>query len=702
MSVTLITIFSSCDLMKGDESVNKIPIIEFVNVPVPGDTFSYAPRIFWTGFDPDGFVAGYEYFDDSSPAAAAAYDAGDAELATYIASLDANVWVPTDSASQVIFLLTEEGVTQEHIFMIRCRDNLGAYSEVRVRPFSRDNEAPNPPQIRWGLADLRCNGAPYDTIFTVCDTVFWGDTITVTYPGIEFLWQGSDPDSRLSNIIPLEYSFALVNAETGDTMALPLYNDSSRFIGYQPEGTWSGWVSNTQTVLYGYPTGNYNFFLRVRDDGLTESSVIALAEFYAIKPARDKFMLVIDGNKELAAIDRILLGREPDSIMAFYNGMIEDAWNLAELLRQSPLVDPMGVIPPMGNFSEEVDIWENRTDDPIPYDLIHHYEFVWMIDDDNAGIDGGRSEARKLVLQDFMNVGGHFMLSGRRVFNGPFAVNPGEAVPSFFRDYFDLTSMQAKPRVSLSNPSADFGGCAVGNSGLLPLVLDSTVMAGLRLGNNVLECLPEVEWFGRAVIQQGLDFSTTVLNYVSCTANDSFDIYDQDLAVLESSTPTVAILNPPPEQNRIIDVLRVYNVTKDVFGDYMYTEAHESGGIPDPRIYVSTPANAGTWVDDDLLQVDFIYIPISEDHDQPTAERFARMDGIIEINIIGGETQIRVRGVNRFKTSLYTFPLSFIDNTPQMISWAPEAGPVGPVTLLLATDFLWIKQPVDFEFDRGL
>ena len=174
VSTIILTGLTSCDLMKGDENANQAPEIWFINVPIDSSEFSYAPEVHWQGYDSDGFVNGYEYHDDASVEAVEAYQAGDATLQAYIDNLDESIWVSTDEASQVIYLLTEEGDTTEHVFMVRCVDNLGMHSEVKVRTFYRTNQRPNPPVLRWSLHDLRCDDGTdgYDTLYTVCDTLF--------------------------------------------------------------------------------------------------------------------------------------------------------------------------------------------------------------------------------------------------------------------------------------------------------------------------------------------------------------------------------------------------------------------------------------------------------------------------------------------------------------------------------------------------
>lgn len=699
IALILVLLSTSCDLMEGNESENLKPVAEFVNVPVPEDTFSFAPRIYWTGHDPDGFINGFEYHDATEQEAIDAFRAGDSPLMTYINGLPADAWTATQEASEVIFLLTEEGETQEHIFVVRSIDNQGMRSDPVARPFFRTNTAPNTPRIRWSQDLVRCDTEQqgYRQFAEVCDTLYWGEAVTGTYAGVEFLWQGSDPDSRLSNVIPLEYSYVLVRMNTDgtqDTMALPVYNDSSQVIDQR--AGWSDWDDATSVVLTGYETGNYEFTLRVRDDGLTEADSTAQITFYAIKPTREKYMLIVDGNKNLAGVDALFMGRDPDNIMAFYETALPEAWDIAEQLRTNPLVLQGGQeIPSLGSYDEQVDFYENRDDDPLPYALAHRYELIWYIDDDNPAVaNPNDANDRMQVLMDNMDVGGHVMLSGRRVFNSLFGVNPGGTIPTMFNDYFDLVAMQSKPQVRLVDADlAEFRGVAVGNTGLLPLDLDPLVMEELRLGNNTLECLPGVEWFGRSTGRTGLDFSLTLLNYISCTADEPFEITDVDMTVV-SSTQTVASLAPLDGHSRLLAVTRVYNATRDAIADVQYIDSQSN-------VWVSIPAASGPWENSDVLECDYRYIPISIDHDQPTGERFARMDGVTDIEVFpDGRVEVSVSGVNIFKTSLYTFPLSFLINDPMPVNWAPELGSVGPVSLLIATELLWFKQDVDFSFNQ--
>jgi hypothetical protein len=135
----------------------------------------------------------------------------------------------------------------------------------------------------------------------------------------------------------------------------------------------------------------------------------------------------------------------------------------------------------------------------------------------------------------------------------------------------------------------------------------------------------------------------------------------------------------------------------------MHIDPNATGLEPNPHVYISTPISAGAWSVDDTLEVDYIYIPITRDHDQPIGSHFGNMDGVTIINVRpDGVVEISITAENRFKTSLYTIPFSFMVNTPQDVDWAPEIGQVGPVTLLIAVEMVWFRTPINFTYNQGL
>ena len=249
LTLTAVGLFWGCNRLDGKEDTNQSPVVAFVNVPLDSSEFNYAPVVRWTGYDPDGLIQAYQYHDDSTTAAVAAYAAGDAALAAYIAGLSSAVWTTTFATSDTIYLRRSEAdsITQ-HVFMVRAVDDKEAVSSVKVRTYFRTNQPPYAPQVKWAAdPDREDTVKGYQLVYSIPDTLFWNDTLTSTWSGISFLWKGSDPDSRDLNIIPLTFSYKLVNDDTQQEFPHPVYDDSNRVTGY--ETGWSPWTSASQVTF---------------------------------------------------------------------------------------------------------------------------------------------------------------------------------------------------------------------------------------------------------------------------------------------------------------------------------------------------------------------------------------------------------------------------------------------------------------------
>ena len=699
-------IFWSCDRLSGDMSANQAPTVAFVNVPADSSQFSYAPVVYWTGYDPDGLVSAFQYRDDASDAAVTAYRAGDAELEAYIATIPANGWVSTDSTQQTIYLLTDAGDTTEHVFMVRSVDDRGATSPVRVRIFFRTNQAPNSPEVKKVPLPLEADSG-FAVNYGVTDTLFIGDKPSATWGGIQFLWRGTDPDSRELNIIPLQFSYLLRNTDTGQIVPFARVVDS---LNVEYIEDWSDWSGATQVVYSGvYPhmeTGNYEFTVRVRDDGLTESDTNAVAHFYAIRPAISKQLLIVDENKPLTGIEAQQGGRSDQEILNFYYQNIPEAFQIAEQLRPMLLPDLQEPLVYDTSDSGPVMWFRNKSlERTIPYALIHQFNWIWLIDDDNtsATLQDANIKGRQRVMAEYMDVGGQVMMSGRRLLNDSYNISSsGEEIPTaghvygqFFNDYFNLKSVNAKSRFSLANDGTpEFGGVTTANPYYPQLEVDTSITNHLTWGTRHFECLPEVDYFGRDNAVTGYDYSQTLYSYSSCTANQSYDTTNVDCEVIEDlSTPTQAILRPAEGHTRLLDVTRVYNRSRNVFGEFMYIQNSAEFGW---RIIVSTPAAAGEWTTADTLEVDYSYIPISINHDKPVATEYVRMEGNVVVDFQTGE--FTFVGETRFRSVILTFPLSFLKTEPVQI---PLLGVANPVAAALAYQILYFNSPKLIVFNQG-
>lgn len=650
-----------CDRLKGTLDANQPPIVEFVNVPLDSTHFIYAPRVCWFGHDPDGLVETYQYIDTTGPEAIQAYEVD--SLEAFVANLPPEAWgTPTEETCKTIYLQTEAGEdTTDRILFLRCMDNEGAISKVVARMFSRSNEPPNVPLLTLpdydGYADF------YDSTYT--DTFLIGDTLTNTYSGIHLLWTGDDPDDRALITIPLEFSYLIVDTVTNEIIHLP--GDTIC------ENGWSKWSSSTTKTLYGLETGWYRFSLKSRDDAYAESMDSASFEFYCIKPTFEHHLLVVDENTygipQLGNVD-------PDIIKAFYEENLREAWSV------------MNAIYPDCNFVDDgydYQIFESHDSNGkrIPYCLIHKFKLVWIIDDDRKKFNQlSIIDDRIEVMGNYLDVGGMLMISGRAVLHYSYQIPlgeqnfDGEHGYGFFRQYFNIQSGFANLRSTADTTNNDFNGAIAAVPWLPDLEIDTAKVHGLTWGTKHYDCLPDVDWVGRN------PETNTLYYYKSGSADQSYEVYNFDCKVdTTNTTPYYCKLKPEKGSGtskivytRLLSVEEIYNRTKGVHGQFMYFIADNSA------FYVSTPTEFGTWQDEDTLEVDFTYIPITRNHLKPTATRFDHYQ--LEYDFEGGE--FNWTGLILFRTSFVGFPLYFIKNDEPF----PETGLL-PVVHFLAAQFEW-------------
>ncbi|HEY3296810.1 MAG TPA: hypothetical protein VGL38_15370 [bacterium] len=719
LAIFLGTSFWGCNRLGDGLSENRAPEVHFVNIPLDSTTFSYAPVVRWYGYDADGLVNAFQYHDAGDTAAVNAYRAGDAALQQYINSLPASAWVTTYSNADTVYLRRAADTTiTEHVFMLRCVDDKGAFSSVKVRTFFRTNNPPYAPSVKWALDVTRTSPdrpQDYQLHYDIPDTLFWGDTLTSTYPGIGFLWKGSDPDSRALNVIPLTYSYMLQNETTGEIFPYAIRDDSNHVVGYA-QG-WSPWSSEAQVTFAAAAAfavdpnfqldGSYKFYLKVRDDGLTESTPdsVCWATFRAVSAVEgrnfDRQLLVVDWTAHpTAGIDSTNFGmRNDQEITDFYNAVIPEGLALAEQWRAlNPLANPTP-IPNQYDWYLDKDFTLNNR---VPIDHIRHYKWVWVISDNlsrNAPTD---IQSRVKVLQEYMKVGGQVLFSGRGVFRDFGLTQCGDLVPTasnwadrHFRDYHNLSTVCAKGQQATNmSQAADFGGATTTDRLLPGLEVDTALVHRMIYHSQRYYCLPEVDYFGRSGAASGTEYTVSLYNYNSCSSLASDSAFNVDCMVV-SSTPSRANLRPAAGHTRILNVSRVFNATRGVAGEVIAVDREIlPSGLPGEwRIVVSTPATAGAWQDSDSLQVDYTYIPIQPSHDQPVATNYIRYQSVITYNRDQGRFNIELW--TRFRSGLFTFPLSFIKN-----DYVPEMGGT-KVAAVIAYEALFFNQPRVFSTNFG-
>jgi len=704
-AVIVFAALAGCDRYKDDTpSTNQLPTVRFVNTPEDSTQFSYAPIVHWQGYDPDGFVVGFDAILTSDPVAIEAFRAGDAEFADFINSLPSNAWSFTESSRAQVYLLTEVGEISESMLILRSVDNEDARSPVAVRTFFRTNQAPNTPKLRWS------NSASTDYLehIAIPDTQLVADTITITYAGVRILWQGSDPDSRSTNIIPLQFSYALVN-ELGDSIALPVRNDSNQVIGYH-EG-WSAWGGETQIAIYRLETGNYTFYVRVRDDGFTESDSAGSATFTVVRPTLAGQLLVIEENRALSGPDAQRGGIHPDTLKKYYvgedghSGVLADAVDIANQL--APFAQRPG-LPPIRTFSMDSIVWfDNRTGATLSYNFVSQFAAVWVINDDNIQLERNAIQAATYnkVLSDYMDVGGNVMLTGRRIFNKSNGLTAGNSATNLYlRDYFNVYTTRPKAIFGANAVSSgidDFGGAVAGDPQYPDLNLNTNIISKLRFLQDSVSCPPEIEYLGRSNSQQSFDYAITLYNYRSCTSDTNLYpsfIENFDCAVdSELTTLTEVALIPADSSLPLLSVVSIYNVTRNSHADVREVRNISANLLlPSWRIFASTRAEDGRWSTSDVLEVSYRFIPLSADHDEPVALNFVKYDGNIEIEIDGEQIRTRITATPRFRSAFFSFPLAYMAND---LYTHPILGPVPAVSLVIANELLFFNQNIDIEFN---
>lgn len=726
--------FWGCDRLKGDPNPNQIPEVFLVNVPLDSSTFNYAPVLHWTGHDPDGVIAYYQYRyrGDTTDAAIAAYTAwiqGDAmALTRYCEDHPQAPWeAPTESTEDTIYLKRNETDTlTQTVFMVRCVDDLGGTSLVKGRLFSRTNLAPNAPKIRWTRDTELDPELGYQVEYTVPDTLLWGER-TLTYPGIGFLWQGTDPDSRALNIITLRFSYLLVNETTGDTLPYPMRDDSNRVIAFR-----MGWSDTTTTTQVTFSSenvtlarqyygagwdfeldGSYRLMVEVFDDGFTKSDTMAVARFTAVKPVWNdpdlgKQLLMVDWNKIPDAADIRFGLRDEQEILDFYHSTLPEGFALAENMRLAFYNYPGGIEDPFVFDADQVQWYEDKNIcevGRVPYDLIRRFKWIWVVCDNpprNPCSEPSVIYNRLKVFQEYMNSGGQVMITGRGLFNKVLSlsasgqISVADKAGYYLANYHNLTTIQ--PKIGQTAADADFRGATTTANMLAPMWMDSTVVHNLNFRNNFFWDLPEVDYFGRTSSSGSFDFAETIFNYYSGTADAPYEAENVDCEVYQS-TPSIAYLKPGGNHDRILAVHRVFNVTRNVYGEFMDVDR-------DPvtqawRIIVSTPAAAGAWTTADVLEVDYTYIPVNISHDQPVGAVFIKIEGTVEFI----EGRVYFSGVMRYRSGLVTFPLSFTKNDEEVAVQIPY-GPViydKPMSFFIARSLLFFNESrrVGVQFSRS-
>ncbi len=606
-----ILLWSGCGKMEGDTIPNQPPNVRFVNIPVNGDTFNYAPVVYWIGDDPDGFVEYYSYVDDTTAEARE-------NPVQFIQNVDPSRWIDTVATEATIYLLTQTGDTTEHTFFIRATDDDGAVSVFdpaqHIRTYYRTNQAPYTPEIKWE----EWPDDSFATVNVVHDTLFCIDTLSTNWGGIGFIWRSSDPDDRELNIIPLDFNYYLVDEDDNIVHGWSL-----------PD---SVWTSDQNLTVFNLETGWYTLYVWARDDGYTTSDSAGQISFYVIRPEFDRHILMYDETKDVG----------PGN----YDGLAVDEFYRA-------LLDsiPQETLIPQARYTMDgvdVKFWDNSTlNNPIPYELIHRYGLVIMYDEDRE-LSGGYIEAlayRAQILSDYMDIGGNVWIIGRKLLVGTFGIHSGPIpqadMPGLLVNYFGLSG-----GVGAHWPeylTFEFIGAIPAVAGFPSLETDPTVT--LPPPFNQDSTVSEVDVVDRRIsaIPSFYNFTFTTYYYNSILASSQDTVFGENSLVIDTIITNYEHLPWASdsecwiitENSGLMEVFQVENVTKGVEGELI--------NFLTDVIHVSYPVGE-PWESSDVLSVDYRFNPYS------TSEFHLRPCGVFKIAM---DNQFNFL----YRSSINTFPL---------------------------------------------
>jgi hypothetical protein len=601
--VFTVIFIGSCDTftgnMDGDVRINHPPTIEFTNVPVEGDTFSYAPVVSWKGRDSDGFVEFYAYADITNPAALENPD-------YYINYIPSEAWVGTYATSDTVYLLTETGKVTEHVFYLFCVDDQDSTSQIIYKTFFRTNQPPRVPEIKWWdeIDDT------YDNDIIVEDTLYCLDNITDTWPGLGFSWKSSDPDDKSLYTIPLEYKYYLEKVPH-DTIW---------------EWVADSWTNAQELQFSGLETGHYKFTVWARDDGLEKCSRPATGTFDVYKPTFEEPLLLLNLTTEDNRPGRgyIYPGTQVGELYKLLT--TNSGWGESVVYQHYPSAD--GVEPWksfLGRFKLVV-LFSENTNLPIAININDQ-------------------------IVDYLNIGGRLWALGACI----------QATGVASDDLLDMADCRYTPPQASTSPSKpDFIGASSGVDDMPDVRIDTAKISEVYYPYIGSTRMPYLTLPGVDIMATGSS-AETIYYFTSYTDTLNGDILG-DIAWVRASAWTDSISYPPTPvdclikmpQNRILDITRVENISRGVLGDVQ--------GWTNNFRFISNEVVAAArisyaygepWSVEDTIIVDYRFQPTSETHLRPCGIRYEKLSAPSEG--LGIEL--------RYRIAVTTFPLYYLDNS---------------------------------------
>ncbi len=598
-----------CDTIFGDISgevtPNVAPTVEFSNVPADQDTFSYAPVIYWKGSDPDGFVEYYLYADiiDSTALADPEY---------FIDFIPEWKWEQNSATSDTVYLLTESGEITEHVFYLKCVDDLGLESNIEYRTFFRTNHPPEVPQVKLTSA----NDESFANTVVLADTFYVLENVTDTWPGISFNWKSSDPDDRDLYTIPLEYRYYLEK------------------VPHDTVWQWASqdWSNDQEILIHDLESGHYTLSIWARDDGFEMSTRPASISFNVYKPTFEKSILLLDCTSFL----------NPNASEGM--GNIVPGSQVGEKYQE--MTATLGALYPDWEYVHYTDL------DNLYKSYLGQYRLIiWFTENlSNSGVNSGNEVNFENSIRQYVHVGGRLWVQGNFLQRNLISNSTLGLAGSTF----------GAIATYVPNTPAEFVSARSGVSDLPDIAIDTSVTMNVyreffRGTYGVEPLLPGID-----ILATGND-AETAYYFISYTDTASGDVWNDTAKVAVNvdtlyypATPTDCLLKL--KKKRVRSVSRIFNSTRNQYGEVV--SITNNVGRDNTTVVRVSYASGEPWDPNDIVVVDYEFLPYSEAHYRPCALRYERLEQV------GSQGGYEVR----YRIAVFSFPLYYMDNSDNAVT----------------------------------
>lgn len=438
--LALIVVISACGKLsrQGTAPGNVPPEVFMVNIPPDSANFSTLAKIYWYGFDQDGYINRYQYLVIPDTGNMIHKSGGyiDPAFVQLIEQVNPEDW--NDSSLSVIlginryvmnavdsvrtqpgtwdnvmlFASLDTSIFIPQYFFVRGVDNKGAVSKIwkpgsekgsNFRWFTRNNRPPVT-RIKYNYIETTADNF-LDTIVTE----YCLPETTVDWRGLKVSWEAEDPDYPSRSQPSFVYSWELLGpfADSATIDTTKVYYSSWDDLTSSPI------VDSTERILVdlvnapGYDYGWYRFRVRAWDDAFVPDPTPASVTFKITKPPF-LFEPTKYGRNVLLVDATVYDGRHcvPDTgkIRSFYRELLDS-------LKAEGTIDDYSFYRPDRNKVI-----------PIPEDSITRHRLVIFFNEgrysgiQGYGIDGIESDTGFVQIERYLRVGGKVWMIGQNNF----------------------------------------------------------------------------------------------------------------------------------------------------------------------------------------------------------------------------------------------------------------------------------------------